>query len=378
MAITVNRKAITFTPDAKRVITRYFDLGGNVERIKGILDNIMNMPENEVSKTLEKIYARFSCRHRDLKKILVRHFMKLTHDFDFGIEPREISYNRTLLVGAYFTSEYSFESSAYFNPSIVEAPDQSGLKKGEIRVIVSFRAVGEGHVSSIVFRSGVIDANNEISFMSKRKNFVEEPEVIKRNVYPKAEFIEKLKEMKIPDDVRNYFNDRLEDPFIYGKLQECIVNALEEKEFSTYDKNIIPTIQWLAKSHYEITFAHDTDISQRVIFPISYTEKKGVEDARFVRFVDDDGKITYYAVYTAYNGFSILPRLLETEDFYHFKITPLHGNNVQNKGVALFPKKIKGKYAVLARIDGFRNYIMFSDDVHMWGDIYEIQEPKYP
>jgi predicted GH43/DUF377 family glycosyl hydrolase len=137
-------------------------------------------------------------------------------------------------------------------------------------------------------------------------------------------------------------------------------------------------MSWLANSHYEVTFSLDTAISERVIFPVSYTETKGIEDARFVRFIDDDGCVTYYATYTAYNGFAILPKLIETKDFYQFRIMPLNGEYVQNKGLALFPRKINGKYAMISRIDGVNNYIMFSDKINLWQNAKKIQEPKYP
>ncbi len=377
MTIPIKRRSTEFVPNRESIIARYFDLGNNLDRIQGVIERIMALSEEDVNETLAHCIERFDSRHRDLKKVLVQNFMKLVHDFDFGIQPKEISYNCTLLIGAFFTMEYSFESSAYFNPSIVESPYQDGVRPGEKGVIVSFRAVGEGHVSSIVFRSGTVSSKGALSFPEHERRYVEEPEIIKRNVYPKGEFIQKLREMNVPEEITSYVDDKLEDPFIYGKLQECIAQAMEEERFSTYDKRVIWTIQWLAKSHYEITFSHDTDISERVIFPVSYTENRGIEDARFVRFVDDDGSITFYATYTAFNGFSILPRLIETKDFYHFKISPLHGDNVQNKGVAIFPKRIKGRYAMLARIDGYRNYLMFSDDVHMWRSIELIQAPKY-
>lgn len=137
-------------------------------------------------------------------------------------------------------------------------------------------------------------------------------------------------------------------------------------------------MMWLALSHYEIDFSLDSAISERVIFPVSETERNGIEDARFVRFTGDDGKVTYYATYTAYDGMSILPKLLETKDFYHFKCSPIHGELGRNKGMALFPRKIKGKYAMLCRIDGVNNYIAYSDNKNIWREAKLIQTPKYP
>ncbi len=137
-------------------------------------------------------------------------------------------------------------------------------------------------------------------------------------------------------------------------------------------------IIWLASSHYELEFSLDTNISERVIFPVSINEKNGIEDARFVKFVDDDGKISYYATYTAYDGTTILPKMLDTTDFYHFRILPLHGEIAQNKGMALFPRKVNGKYAMLCRLDGFNNYIAFSDNISIWRKAKLLQQPKFP
>jgi predicted GH43/DUF377 family glycosyl hydrolase len=135
---------------------------------------------------------------------------------------------------------------------------------------------------------------------------------------------------------------------------------------------------WLASSHYEIDFSMDSAICERVIFPISSREQRGIEDARFVRFVKDDGEVVYYATYTAYDGMSILPKLIETVDFYHFKVLPLHGHIAKNKGMALFPRKVNGQYVMLCRMDGFNNYISFSDNINIWNEAQLIQSPHYP
>jgi predicted GH43/DUF377 family glycosyl hydrolase len=172
--------------------------------------------------------------------------------------------------------------------------------------------------------------------------------------------------------------DKLEDKFIYGKLRAAIGEALKNPDLTFHEKRVIEAINWLADSHYEIEFSLDTSISERVIFPISYTERNGIEDARFVRFIDDDGSITYYATYTAYDGYTILPKLIQTKDFYHFKVKPLNGIYAQNKGMALFPRRIKGKYVMLSRYDGVNNYIMYSDNINLWQHSQKIENPMHP
>ncbi len=184
--------------------------------------------------------------------------------------------------------------------------------------------------------------------------------------------------MNIRKDIINVVMDKLNDEFIYGELQASIKDTLKDITLTHTKRKVIEEINWVADSHYEITFSIDTSLSERVIFPISYSEKKGIEDARFVRFTNDDGKVTYYATYTAYNGYAILPKLIATQDFYYFKVSPLHGKYAQNKDLALFPRKINGQYAMVGRYDGVNNYIMFSDKVNLWQNAKLLQQPSYP
>ncbi|WP_235934055.1 glycoside hydrolase family 130 protein [Sunxiuqinia indica] len=295
------------------------------------------------------------------------------------VDPDLLDISTKSLIGSYFTMEYSIESAAFFNPSVVEHPDQSETGPGEKRVIISFRATGEGHISSIVFRTGVLDKNNNLSIEPVGK-MLEEAKHIRRHLYNKASFKKKLKEMEdihaiIPSGL---ILDKLNDTFTYGELRDCIREAKKSLHLAADKQVLFNQIMWLASSHYELEFSLDTNISERVIFPVSANEKNGIEDARFVRFVDDDGQINYYATYTAYDGTTILPKMLDTKDFYHFRILPLHGEIAQNKGMALFPRKVNGKYAMLCRLDGFSNYIAFSDNISIWREAKLLQQPKFP
>jgi predicted GH43/DUF377 family glycosyl hydrolase len=172
--------------------------------------------------------------------------------------------------------------------------------------------------------------------------------------------------------------EKLSDSFTYGELKRVVEETRKTPYLAENRIVIINQMMWLAKSHYELEFSLDSAISERVIFPTSETERNGIEDARFVKFTEDNGEITYYATYTAYDGTTILPKLLETNNFYHFKSLPIHGEIAQNKGMALFPKKIKGKYAMLCRIDGANNYIAYSDNINIWREAKLIQKPKFP
>ena len=377
MAINVERKDVRFYPDSKRVIARFFLPGGD-ERARTIIPKILDLPEEEMRFTLNRVLTNFSQRHRNISRVIMKHYENVEHIVrDLNIEPDNLTREQKLLIGSYFTMEYSIESAAFFNPSIVEDPDQTALGEGEKRVVVSFRATGEGHISSIVFRSGIIDKNNNLQFKAPG-DLVDIPEAIKRHIYDKKNFLEKLQEMNVQEELIGMVMDRLGEQFTYGELQASIAESMEKNNLNDLQKKVIKDCNWLANSHYEITFSLDTALSERVIYPISNSESNGIEDARFVRFVDDDSSVTYYATYTAYNGFTILPKLIETRDFYHFRIMPINGEYAQNKGMALFPRKINGRYAMVSRVDGVSNYIMFSDDIHYWQDAELIQEPQFP
>jgi len=377
MAITVKRIPVHFYPNSKRVIARHF-MPGELYRAKTIIQKIMSMSDEDAQITFQQVLRNFSKRHRNITNIFENHFNNVIYVLkELNIDPKSLSLENRLLIGSYFTMEYSIEAAAFFNPSIIEDPYQSNLEEGQKRIIVAFRATGEGHISSIAFRSGIIDKDGNLTFKPE-SNLVDVPEIIKRHVYDKKEFIETLDEMDIHEDIVDMVMDRLADKFIYGKLQEAIEEAMEDNSLTSLDKNVMQTINWIACSHYEITFSLDTAISERVIFPISSIETHGIEDARFVKFTDEDGSVTYYATYTAFSGSTISPRILETEDFYHFKARPLHGEYAKNKGMALFPRKINGKYAMISRIDGVCNYIMLSDDLNIWQDAQKIQDPSYP
>ena len=378
MQVTVNRKDIKFSPDPSRVIARF--LYTSNERSADIISKVLAMPESEVNIVLNQVLRDYSRRHRNISKIFEKHFNKLIHLLkSMNINHEDIDLSRKVLIGSYFTMEYSIESAAFFNPSIVEHPDQSELTSGKKRVIISFRATGEGHISSIVFRLGVVDNNNNLIIEPVGK-MLDEAEHIKRHIYNKSSFMKKLDEMQCFDNKvsPSFVLEKLGDNFTYGELKRAIEETRKTYQLSTTKLLILNQMMWLASSHYEIEFSLDTAISERVIFPISETEKNGIEDARFVEFTGDNGEVTYYATYTAYDGMAILPKLLETKDFYHFKISPIHGEIAQNKGMALFPKKINGKYAMLCRIDGVNNYIAFSDNINIWREAKRVQEPKYP
>jgi predicted GH43/DUF377 family glycosyl hydrolase len=378
MQVTINRKDIRFYPDLTRVIARF--LYTDDVRAKSTIAAVLRMPENEMSVVLSQILRDYSLRHRNISKIFEKHFnLVLPMLTEMEVDVEQMEFSRKILIGSYFTMEYSIESSAFFNPSIVEHPDQSETGSGETRVILSFRATGEGHISSIVFRTGVLDKNNNLSVEPIGK-MLEEAEQIRRHIYDKKLFRTKLEEMK---DFHNIIPlglilDNLDEKFTYEELSRCVEEVKKTGHLVAEKESLINQVIWLASTNYELEFSLDTNISERVIFPVSVNEKNGIEDARFVKFVDDSEKSTYYATFTAYDGITILPKMLDTKDFYHFRVLPLHGEIARNKGMALFPRKVNGKYAMLCRLDGFNNYLAFSDNITIWREAKLLQQPRFP
>jgi predicted GH43/DUF377 family glycosyl hydrolase len=377
MGVTVKRNSVRFAPDPGRIIARFF-MPGSPSEVEPLVRHIIGMPEDEVQELLRRILRSYSRRHRNISVVFANHFahlVRLVQELEIPMD--SLTEEKKLVLGAYFTNEYSIESAALFNPSAVVDPDQHDLNVGQKRLILSFRATGEGHISSIVFRRVIVDADGNLN-ETEPGRFTDQAARVKRHVYNKQDFIDKLREMNIQKDVVSAIMDRVGDTFGYGELVASTEETLRGEDISYSRRKVIESMKWLADSHYEISFNRDTALSERVIFPTSSSETNGIEDARFVQFVDDDGSIDYYATYTAYNGFTILPKLLQTRDFYHFAVKPLHGECARNKGMALFPRKIGGRYAMLSRLDGINNYLMYSDNINLWNEARKIQTPTYP
>lgn len=375
MRVSVQRKNLNFLPDSSRVVARYF-MNGDL-RTRNLLFRIFLMTEAQVRESLEQTLREFANRHRNISRVFLRHCENIRGIIEsMDINFNSISEEQKMLIGSYCTMEFSLESAAFFNPSMIEDFDQLYLRKGETRVIISFRATGEGHISSLVFRRGILDADNNLR-LSRIGDSIDKAEIYRKQLYDKSQFIKRLKEMRIDEQYTKGIMDSLPDRFEYYVLKNTISNLMKDPDLSAGQRIALEEITWLIESFYDIQFHKDSDLTERVIFPISDSESNGIEDARFVRFEEEDGSMTVYATYTAYNGHTILPKLISTKDFYTFRIMPLRGNGAQGKNLALFPKKINGKYAMLSRVDGVNNYLMYSDRTAVWDNPQLIQEPKF-
>ncbi len=368
------RTGIVIKPDYKRVVYRPFTIMSE-ERIIKIIGRILTLCEEEVKKELGQVITEFEVRHQRLRNFFLNRFEEMKKHL---LTDQVLSEERKLLIGAYFTQEYSMESAALFNPSMVWHPDQSDLPEGSRRFILSLRATGEGHLSSITFRSGVIDKENGITIITPTR-YVTTSENITNPDYEKKLFERKLIELDLLNDFAKQVMSSLEDNFTMADLEDCIKILVRPYKKKGGEKELTAkAILSLALSNYEIQYSPDQRLSERIIFPHSPSEINGIEDARFVEFTDESGERIYYATYTAFDGKVTFPQLLETKDFLHFKIGTLNGPEVQNKGMALFPRKINGLYAMLSRQDNENIFLMYSEHLHFWYSKQLILKPTYP
>jgi predicted GH43/DUF377 family glycosyl hydrolase len=373
MTVRVTRLPIQLLPDPKRVITRFFG-PGEVNRIKDIVERLLGFPEAKVEELLTTLQSDFRPMHPDIDEIFREHFeMVAQHVESAGA----ISDARRQLIGACFTMEYAIESAALFNPSMVPAIDQSGLPAGSVRFLMSLRATGEGHLSSIVFRRGVVDASGQVS--------VDAPGRISRSLaaivpdsFDKNYFARELHALGAWTENTQHIMDLLGDQFTRAQLSDAIDTVRTKSSLSGKAEESNDALLSLTRANYELRPPPGSDISELVIFPFSENERHGVEDLRLVRFTEDKEKHCYYGTYTAYNGSRIFPQLLESHDGTSIQIQMLTGCGAKNKGMALFPRKIRGKYAMVARLDNENLFYMESDDVLDWDRAQLLQAPKFP
>jgi len=339
--------------------------------VRGIIDRVLALSEIEVEGQLDRLRAELGSRHTDLEGSWLRHF----HSIRAYLPNRALSEERRLVLGAYFTGEYAVESVALFNPSIVPHPDQTNVAEGDLRFVLSLRAVGEGHISSIEFRTGVIRRNHAIE-IDKTSGLVIAPEIDPEPTFPKSIFLHKLNDNGLENNWSRSVMNRLGETFSRSDLDDAMQRASHEAQPHSEDvRQTIEFLHWVVESNYEVNFDPANPLSERVIFPVSLNETNGIEDARFVRFVDEDKRATYYATYTAYDGRRTLPQLIETSDFLQFRVRTLSGPAIQNKGMALFPRRIDGRFAMLSRYDDENLFLMFSEDRYFWRNPQLLLQP---
>ncbi len=362
----VKKTSIKFYASPNAVITQYLSLPGE-NRVCDIVSRVKNLTETEAEKMYEKVIDNFASRHRDIRSVFVKHFENINAILSNGL--LYYSDKKKLLLGAFFTKEYSIQAAALFNPSIVPHFNQEDLNVGEQRFIMSLRATGEGHISSIVFKTGKIDSQLNISF-DKDPGFFTQLKKDDDASYTK-DFIKKR--------IQYFPNFRFE---IIESLPEkfSATNAIEILKNKVFQDGAalasIKQLEEIFDTNYDLRPSSQLPINEKVIFPIAKAECMGMEDVRFVKFYDNE-RSCYYGTYTAYDGHIIKTQLIETKDFNVFKIRTLYGDAISDKGMALFPEKVNGRYVMVSRQGGEKISIMFSDDLYLWEEFQTLMEPLY-
>lgn len=369
--IEYRRHDIQLLPQSERVILRPF-IPHESYQLSAALSRVLEMPEERVKSELDILMNDFAGRHRDLTSRLLSHYDMVVASI---VNPRILTLEHKLLVGALVSGEYALESAALFNPSIVLHPDQQGTSEGEFRFILSLRATGEGHISSIEFRSGTISPKGMIR-LDETSSLVSSADPIPDPRYGRTWLKAVLGDAGSDVHQSAMLLDMLGETFPKSELTRCMHRLRSEMRHSGQDfSRMLQATQTIVDSNYECRFSPELALDERTLFPASANERNGMEDARFVKFHEDDGRARYLATYTAYNGRSIHTQLLETADFVRFNVRTLHGNAVRNKGMALFPRRIQGRYAMLSRQDGENLFLMYSDRIDFWRDARVIMRP---
>lgn len=368
-------------PDASRTLSRLFVPGQETlirgeSRAMAVIDRVLAMSEEDAARTLARTLARFSGRYRDLGETLERNFGLVAHRLGSEIE---VGAARRRLIGAYFTQQYALEAAALFNPSIVPHPDQAGCAADEVRFVLSLRAVGEGHLSSIEFRTGTVRGVGEISIDPPGRF----PDIGRSRpvAYDRSLFQEKLAELGHEDENAQFLWSLLPPRFSMAELDAAVGELALQQVMRGDSVGLVDWVRWMAASNYEVEFDARHAISERVLWPSGPAESYGMEDARFVRFADDEaagGGPVYFATYSAFDGRRVDSQLLETADFRTFTVSQLAGQSTRNKGMALFPRRVGGRYAALSRWDRESNAVAYSADARRWGEAVTVQTPARP
>ena len=359
-----------------RVVTRFFvpgreDVGPGDSRAVAVFERVMGLDDQAVARSLAELERHFSHRHRSLRSVFHRHAHLLTSRLEPG---SGLSLDRLLLLGASFTQEYALEGAALCNPSAVLHPQQ--LDDARTRFILSVRGIGEGHRSSIGFRSGSIGPDGRVE-IERPGSFPELGEV-HRGPYQRSLFHAEFADSDEHRDNAMFVLEHLATVFDDAELGHMIERLKADESTRSRIHESAALLDQLADSSYRVVFDPAIELSERVLFPQAHAEHQGMEDARFVRFVDDDGTITYYATYTAFDGLRARVHLIETQDFAIFRVSPMSGRPASGKGMALFPRRLEGRFVALSRADREANSIAFSDDIRCWGDSETIQVPHQP
>lgn len=366
------RSDVRIRADSTRVITRLFIpgkelVGGSESRTSETIARVLTLDESAVDLALEDVIDRFSTRHEDLLQDFAQNAERVADYLD-----SPISKNRRHLLGAAFTHEYAIEGAAVCNPSLVAHPDQTAVRSGGLRIVMSYRSIGEGHRSCICFRTGDIDEHGTLRFDDP----LPFPVVGNTSQGPllREVFRARLHDLLLDDETAALILKNLATSFSTDELDAAISRLATHSDTRQNVTEAAIVLRSLSESFYVATFKDDIDLSRRVLWPSTPAEMLGAEDARFVEIIDDNA-LRYVATYTAFDGRNVTQQLLETEDFLTFNSSPLAGRGAENKGLAVFPRRVGGQFVALSRHDRESNAIAFSMDLHHWDQVSTLQMP---
>jgi predicted GH43/DUF377 family glycosyl hydrolase len=371
LSLAVRRLPIRLTRDASHTITRFFWLGS--ARARKIIDRVLGLDEERTAQLLAATIRDFSHLPIELEDIFLTHYEEAARRV---MMPAGLSTERKRLIGAYFTLEYAFASAALFNPSIAPAISQEGVPPGSLRFAMSLRCIGEGHISSIVFRHGLVDSAGEIK-LEPAGPYREPKRRVEKRLFSRTESRAKLAALGMREAVLEEVFARLDDPFTMPELQTILYRLLSAPDGLRISEEEVHLAQGLASCDYNIEMPPNVSLDQVILFPICEPECRGMEDMRLVRFTNDDGSMCYYGTYTAYNGWQTRPQLLEMPTPEVAYIRSLQGCCAKDKGLALFPHKVGGRYLMIGRIDGENLHLLESDNIRQWDRARPIQQPQF-
>jgi predicted GH43/DUF377 family glycosyl hydrolase len=373
----VRRTAHVLHPDPDRVLARLFLPGqemaaGGRSRSGPVLTRVLALDEDEVHRELGDLRSRFGHRHHDLDATWDAHFAMVRHRLP---DADRLPVDRRRLVGAYFTQEYALESTALFNPSMVPHPDQRGLPAGSTRFLLTVRGTGEGHVSSLELRTGTVDAAGDVTLDAPPS--VARAPVVTEPRHARAVFAQQVADLEGDHANADFVLASLGPSFDRADLDRALGELRSQRLTRGSAVRTTELFERLARRSYDATFPASSAVSERVLMPQSPTESHGVEDVRLVRFTEPDGATTYLGTYTAFDGRDVAIQLLGTDDFVHLTSRPLSGPGARDKGLALFPRRVGGRYAALSRADRETNAITTSDDLLRWDTPVVVQRPEH-
>jgi predicted GH43/DUF377 family glycosyl hydrolase len=370
----ITRHELVMQPDGRRVVIKLFVPGEDAQlvqnRASSLIERILQLDEDEIARLLEDVLTRFAGRHHDILAVFQHHYEVVQHRVPPEIE---LSPTARTLIGAYFSHEYSVEAAALCNPSMVPHPDQTGLETGQLRVAISLRQIGEGHISSIGFCSAVLGPGDTLHLEDRGG-----PLMIGHRVgakHMRLQLSAALIDAEIDNEASAYVVSALPEWYTDEEFEDVLVHVPPELLNRASSQATLDRIRHLVSADYALSFPCAVPLHQRVLWPATPEESNGMEDARFVLVTDPDGRPTYQATYTAYDGREISGRVIFSRDLRHMEVTTLHGPAARNKGMALFPRYVGGRKLALCRSDGETLGLSERDDQHRWRNAVPLLMP---